>query len=310
MGVPRTILSNNRLQFCSKLSQAVYQLLGVHKLATNSYHPNCNGGVERVNHTMAQMLAVAVNERQDDWDLHLSHEKFAYNNSASAPTGLVPNEVHMSRLPRPPLTVFDRTGVVGHQRLARDHLAHCDLANYRQKRASDIVRAHHAPTVSRVNRRNSALADALRPAPNFDVSDWAWVDNSASTTRQGVKANADAKVFKAKPALNWTGPYKVLAVGPCSAAETPDRWPLGRKLLYFDLPSELPGSDARRRVAIERRKPYANPHDSGNMPRYLTSGLTQYVLNNFSKKSTPYHATRDGISTPFQRLEVEQITGH
>ena len=33
-GCPRTILSDNGLQFCSKLSKAVYQLLGVRKLAT------------------------------------------------------------------------------------------------------------------------------------------------------------------------------------------------------------------------------------------------------------------------------------
>ena len=52
-GCPPTILSDNGLQFCSKLSQAVYQLLGVCKLATSSYHLNGNGGVERVNHTMA-----------------------------------------------------------------------------------------------------------------------------------------------------------------------------------------------------------------------------------------------------------------
>ena len=63
LGCPCTILSDNGLQFSSKLSQAVYQLLGVHKLATSSYHPNCNGGVERVNHTMAQMLTMVVNER-------------------------------------------------------------------------------------------------------------------------------------------------------------------------------------------------------------------------------------------------------
>ena len=122
-------------QFCSKLAQAVCQLLGVRKLATSSYHPNCNGGIERVNHTMAQMLAMVVNERQDDWDLHLPHVEFTCNNSVSAATGLAPNEVHMGRLPRLTLTVFDRTGVVGHQSLARDHLAYCDLATDRQKRA-------------------------------------------------------------------------------------------------------------------------------------------------------------------------------
>ena len=80
-------------------------------------------------------------------------------------------------------------------------------------RPPDIVHNHHALAVSRVNRRNSALADALRPAPKFAVGGWAWVYNSASTIRQGVKADADAKVLKAKLALNWTGPYKVLAVG-------------------------------------------------------------------------------------------------
>ena len=65
-GCPHTILSVNSLQFCPSLSQAMYQLLGVHKLATSSYHPIGNGGVDRVNHTMAQMLALVVNERQDD----------------------------------------------------------------------------------------------------------------------------------------------------------------------------------------------------------------------------------------------------
>ena len=59
-GCPRTILWDNGLQSCSKLSQAVYQLLGVRKLATSSYHPNGNGGVEQVNHTTAQTLAMVV----------------------------------------------------------------------------------------------------------------------------------------------------------------------------------------------------------------------------------------------------------
>ena len=167
VGVPRTILSDNGPQFCSKLSQPFYQLLGVHKLVKSSYHPNCNGGVEQVNHTLTEILAMVVNERQDDWDLHLPHVEFVYNNSVSAATGLAPNAVHMGRLLRHPLTVSNRTGVVGHQSLAHDDLACCDLASDRQKRANDIVRAYHALTVSRVNRRNSALADALRPAPSF-----------------------------------------------------------------------------------------------------------------------------------------------
>ena len=65
---PRSILSNNGLQFCSKLSHIVHEVLGVRKIATSSYHPSGNGGVARFDHTMAQMLAMVGNERQDDWD--------------------------------------------------------------------------------------------------------------------------------------------------------------------------------------------------------------------------------------------------
>ena len=100
-----------------------------------------------MNHTMAQMLAMVVNERQDDWDLQLPHVEFAYNNSASAVTGLAPNEVHMGRLPPLPLTVSERTGVKRHQSLARVHLTYCDLATDRQQRANDLVRKHHTLTV-------------------------------------------------------------------------------------------------------------------------------------------------------------------
>ena len=117
---------------------------------------------------------------------------------------------------------------MGRQSLARDHLACCDLATDRQQRANDIVRKHHALTVSRVNRRNLALADALRPVPKFVVGGWAGVYSSASTIHQIVKANADAKILKAKLALNWTDPYKVLAVGPCPSADTPDGSPARR----------------------------------------------------------------------------------
>ena len=60
-------------RFCSKLSHAVYQLLGVRKTATSSYHPTPNGGVERASHTMAQMLAMVVNELLNVWDEQLPH---------------------------------------------------------------------------------------------------------------------------------------------------------------------------------------------------------------------------------------------
>ena len=73
---PRSILSNTSLQFCSKLSHAVYQLLGVRKVVTSSYHPRGNGGVERVNPTMVLMLTMVVNELPNNWDEQLPDIEF------------------------------------------------------------------------------------------------------------------------------------------------------------------------------------------------------------------------------------------
>ena len=150
-GCPRTILWDNDPLFCSKLPQAVYQLLGAPELATSSCLPNGDRGVEGVKHTMPQMLAVVVSERQDDWDLQLSHVEFAYTNSVSAATGLVLNGVHIGRRPRPPLMVFESNVVAGHRSLTRDHLTYYDLPTDRQQRTSDIVCKHHALIVSRVS---------------------------------------------------------------------------------------------------------------------------------------------------------------
>ena len=69
------------------------------KIATRSYHPpNSNDGVERVNHTMPDMLAMVVNELHKNWNEHLSHVDFAYNNSVSTAAGFAPNEAHVGRL--------------------------------------------------------------------------------------------------------------------------------------------------------------------------------------------------------------------
>ena len=106
-GCPVSVLSDNRRHFCLQLSTAIFTRPRVRKISTSVYHPSGNGGVERINHTMAQMLAMVVNERQDDWDVHLPHVEFACNNSESAATGLAPNEVHMARLPRYLVTIFD-----------------------------------------------------------------------------------------------------------------------------------------------------------------------------------------------------------
>ena len=143
--------------------------------------------------------------------------------------------------------------------MAHDHLAYSDLSNDRQQRAYHLGREHHVLAVYRMDRRNSALSDALRPVPKFAVGDWVWVYNTAATIRQGAKTDTDAKVLKTKLSLNWTGPYKVLGVGPCTPADTPYGSSLSANILHLDPPSHMPGADARRAFRCNAASPVPTP---------------------------------------------------
>ena len=168
---------------------------GMRKIATNPYHPNGNGGVERVNHAMAQVLPMIVNERQDYWNSHLPHVQFSYNHSVSAATELTPNEVHMNHLPHLPLTVFEHPH-------ARGQLEYDGLAADRQRRSYALVREQHALNIAHVERQNSALSDGIKQLPTYAIGGWVWVYNTAATIRQGVRADTNGKVLKAKLSLN------------------------------------------------------------------------------------------------------------
>ena len=128
---------------------------------------------------MALTLAMVGDERQNYWDLQLPYVESACNNSVSAATGLAPNEAHLGRLPRLPLTVYDPPNVGAHQSLNRDQLAYIDLATARQQRTYRAVRERYAINVSRLNRRNAPIMDALRQFPPFTIGGWTWIYNSA-----------------------------------------------------------------------------------------------------------------------------------
>ena len=49
--------------------QEVCQLIGIHRTRTTTYHPQCDGLVERKNRTVQDILSAYVSDHQDDWDL-------------------------------------------------------------------------------------------------------------------------------------------------------------------------------------------------------------------------------------------------
>lgn len=158
-----------------------------------------------------------------------------------------------------------------HQNLTRGIAAYCNLAANRQRHPHDIVREQRAIP--------DALPNALNKVFPYTAGGWDWTYHTAATIRQDAAKDTNGGVLKYKLTLNWTAAYKILAVDPCPTDALPDDRPLVDKLLYLNLPPDVPGPNAKRRLSVLRCKPFLNPHDMFDMPRYLSAGLPWFVLS-------------------------------
>ena len=90
-GVPEALLSDRGANLLSLLMQDVCQLLGVKKLNTTAYHPQCDGMVERFNRTLKSMLRKHASTKGTQWDRYLSSVLWAYRNTPHESTGEKPS---------------------------------------------------------------------------------------------------------------------------------------------------------------------------------------------------------------------------
>lgn len=92
VGIPREVLTDCGTNFLSKLTQQVYQLLGIRGIKTTPYHPQMDGLVERFSQTLKSMLHKFVSRRGSDWDQWLPYW-FAYREVPQVSTGFSPSPV-------------------------------------------------------------------------------------------------------------------------------------------------------------------------------------------------------------------------
>ena len=61
--IPEEVLSDLGTQFVSQCMEEMSRLLSIKRLTTTSYHPICNGLVERFNGILKKMLRRVCNEQ-------------------------------------------------------------------------------------------------------------------------------------------------------------------------------------------------------------------------------------------------------
>ena len=85
-GAPVRLHSDQGRTFESAVFAQLMELFGIKKTRTMALHPASNGLVERLNSTIAKILAVSVDKHPETWDEHLPYATMSYNSSKHATT--------------------------------------------------------------------------------------------------------------------------------------------------------------------------------------------------------------------------------
>ena len=91
VGVPEALLSDRGTNLLSHLMRDVCEMLGIKKLNTTAYHPQCDGMVERFNCTLKTILRKHAAKFGNQWDRYLPGVLWAYRNTPHESTGEKPS---------------------------------------------------------------------------------------------------------------------------------------------------------------------------------------------------------------------------
>ena len=145
----------------------------------------------------------------------------------------------------------------------------------RQVRAYELLREEDRRLKAKRQAANDDIDQIMNNKSKFEVGDWAWPYDDHSTITGGGKhvikptegrSNVKAFALVSKLANCWTGPYKVLLVGP---GKMGDGHEIGPILLLLDIRSDEPGHRGiNARVSVHRCKKCYNPHGGATAPRF------------------------------------------
>ena len=142
-GVPEALLSDRGTNLLSHVMQDVCKLLGIRKLNTTAYHPQCDGMVERFNRTLKTILRKHAARFGNQWDRYLPGVLWAYRNTPHDATGEKPSFLllgHDCRTPTEACYLPDTPTQVGSVEEYREELM-ISLTSARDLAAESIRKA-------------------------------------------------------------------------------------------------------------------------------------------------------------------------
>ena len=193
-GTGSKLITDQGRAFMSKLFSETCKILGVRKVHTTSYHPMCNGTLERWHRSVHTGLSHYVNATHTNWDILVPFYLMAHRATPSSVTGFSPFYLLHGR--EMPLPSSDNLKA----RVSRenpDH--HRRLQNLKASLNTAYKCVNQAN--KKAHQNNKRLYDRRAKLREFKVGDLIYLYSPAMKPGRSKKFN--------KP---WAGPYKITRV--------------------------------------------------------------------------------------------------
>ena len=191
-GVPEALLSDRGTNLLSHLMSDVCARLGIMKLNTTAYHPECDGMDERFNQTLKAMLRKHVSRFGTQWDKYLSGVLWAYRNTPHDTTGEKPSYL---------LFGLDCRSPTEAELTPPTEWSPISVTDYREELFLSLSSARQlaVETIQEAQRKYKAYYDQKAKADRFRLGEWIL-----------IKFPHEESGKQRKLSRPWHGPYRIM----------------------------------------------------------------------------------------------------
>jgi transposase InsO family protein len=196
-GLPDTALTDRGPQFDSEFWKELCKSLGIKTKLTTAFHPQTNGGTERVNREIQLYLSVFCINNPTSWSKALKKAEFVHNNRPHADRNQSPFELMYGAQPKAIIEPYYRGDLSNPQRMQQ-------LEQWR----SDALLAHEYAR----QRMKDRIKSTFQP---FKKGDKVWLEGT------NLKLGYNKKITTKRE-----GPFTITEVlGPVNyRLKLPDKW--------------------------------------------------------------------------------------
>ena len=114
-GLPLNIVSDRDVKFVGHFWRNLWRKLGTNLSFSSAYHPQIDGQIEVINRTLGNLLRTLTRKHTAKWDVILTQDEFAFNDSINRSIGKSPFQVVYGIHPR---RIFELRDMSSHQQVS------------------------------------------------------------------------------------------------------------------------------------------------------------------------------------------------